>query len=106
MSETTSPLLQLLDARWKVFIQFIPDPTHHEPVARPKFTDAELDRVKIAARDHAAADNSDPFAYGRAMRRMRSGEWVPSEVREDAHKQTGARVANGVIIPFHQGEIA
>jgi hypothetical protein len=102
--DTTSPLLEVLEYRWKNFIQGIPDPTWDKPISRPRFKPHEEAVLRAAARDHASADSADPFAYGRAMRRMRSGEWLPSEVRDDALKLTRARGSSGVVIPINAKE--
>ena len=95
----TTPLLELLEQRWKSEVQHIPDPTLFNPSPRPRFTPAEEMRLKETATLHAQSDHSDPFAYGRAMRRMRSGEWLQSEVRSDAIARVHARVVAGISIP-------
>lgn len=100
---TYSPLLELLEERWDDFISGIPDPTYHEPVKRPQY---EKRLIREAAILHAQAENSDPFAYGRAVRKMHSGEWRPDEVRKDAIKVIHSRVAHGVIIPYASEETA
>jgi len=94
----TTPLLELLEYRWKSEVQHIADPTLFKPSPRPKFTPAEEMRLRETAALHAQSDNSDPFAYGRAMRRMRSGEWLQSEARSDAIGRVHARVATGINI--------
>jgi hypothetical protein len=97
----STPLLELLEQRWREFIKDIPDPTLHEPAKRPHFAaDADEKLLRPAARQYAQADNSDPNAFGRAMRRMRSGEWLPSEVRTDAIARIHARVVQGITIPI------
>ena len=102
--EKYAPLLELLKQRWDEFVGKLPDPTLHKPVARPHFSGDN--QLRQAAREHAQADNSDPFAYGRAMRYMRQGYWLPSEVVDEARGRTRARVNNGahIVTPFNTGE--
>lgn len=100
MKTKSTPLLELLNFRWEQEVKYIPDPTWNEPFKRPHFTPAEQDRLRQAARLHAQANNSDPFAYGRIVRAMRHGYATISEVRDEALKQIGARTANGIVIPI------
>jgi hypothetical protein len=99
----TTPLLELINQRWQEFIKDIPDPTLHAPAARPVFALGTDWQLREAARLYAQSDHSDPFAYGRAMRYMRQGYWLPSEVRTDARARIQARVAAGINIPFSEG---
>lgn len=96
----TTPLLELLAQRWQEFVSALPDPAEHTPVKRPTFSPAGLAAAREAARLHAEAHNSDPFAYGRALRRIRSGEWLTSDVRADALSRTAARKGEGVTFPI------
>ena len=96
------PLLELLQQRWKEIIDKIPDPTLFNPSPRPDYS-KKVDILHQAAQLHAQSDNSDPYAYGRAMRRMRSGEWLPSEVRSDAIARVHARKVAGISIPINEG---
>jgi hypothetical protein len=96
----TTPLLELLAGRWHDFIEKIPDPTRDKPVARPVVDDKLLRQFREAARSWAEANLSDPFAYGRAMRYMRQGLWLPSEVMSQARGLVGARKAQGVTFAY------
>lgn len=88
-----SPLLELLEQRWRDVIQHIHDPSSEHPAARPwvPARSALEDNILIAARWRASSDNSDPFAYGRAVRYMRQGYELPSDVYADALRVTRAR---------------
>ena len=99
------PLLELLNQRWGEVINGIPDPTLHDPSPRPDFSGVvKVKSLREIAQLHAQADNSDPFAYGRAMRYMRQGYALPSEVRSDAIARVHARAVAGITIPISKGE--
>lgn len=97
--EKVSPLLELLDQRWNEVIRDIPDPTADEPAHRPVFAPDFQRQLRTIAQSHGEANNSDPFAAGRAMHYMRQGYYLPSEVRDDARKATSQRRAQGVTFP-------
>lgn len=62
----------------------------HQP---PKFDEQYERRAVQAARTHAVANNSDPFAYGRAMLHLRQGYEYPSDMQKDADRAIGIRRA-------------
>lgn len=93
-----APLLELLDQRWRDTIQHMPDPTPERPAKRPDYQ-LPLETLKGYARDHAEANNSDPFAARTALHYMHRGYWLASDVREDARSRTSARRAQGVTFP-------
>lgn len=96
----STPLLDLLAQRWvDLKLDHVPDPTHHDPAPRPVFTPEGERKVREAAELHAQANASDPFAYGRALRQMKAGHMLPSEVRSDAMSRIAARKAEGVTFP-------
>lgn len=95
-----SPLLELLESRWREFVSGLPDPTPHEPAKRPNFNAQGLSDQRAAATLYAEANNSDPFAYGRCLRYLRQGYWLASEVRNDALSRINARRLQGVVFPI------
>ena len=96
MSDTESPLLALLEQRWKEVIQHIPDPTPERPSPRPTY---EKRIVDAGVRAHAEANNSDPFAAARIKHYIRQGYVLPSEARDDGLRQTQARRSAGATFP-------
>lgn len=98
MARTKStPLLDLLGSRWAAEIEGLPDPAWDRPYRRPRI---ERRVLVEAARLHAEANHSDPFAYGRAMRYMQQGFLEPAEVRTDALAKVAARKGEGVTFPI------
>lgn len=96
----STPLLALLDQRWNEFIKDIPQPTEHRPSPRPHFSVDGRRLIDMAARAHAQANHTDPFAFGRARRYMQQGYWLPSEVSKDAVGVTQSRRNQGISFPF------
>lgn len=86
-----SELLALLDRRWKAEIQNLPDT--YRPAPRNPLLDER------AARLHASAHHSDPFAYGRMKLHLRRGLADASEVAQDALSRMAANPVVGVVFP-------
>ena len=70
-----SPLLKLLNQRksWE-------GPPHHRPVLTAQYRNSMMQ----AARQHARAFNSDPFALQRALLYISQGYDLPSDMNNDA----------------------
>lgn len=96
MKTLASPLLDLLDQRWNELLKDVPDPTGEKPFKRPVFDPGRgAALIDGAARHHAEAWASDPFAWGRTRHYMRQGYETPSEVEKDAHGILIARKRGG-----------
>jgi len=82
MKSNSTPLLELLQTRWETEVKHIVK--HKLPIY------ARSD-VHDAAKLHAQANDSDPFAYARAAHYLRRGLALPSEVASDARARLAAR---------------
>lgn len=99
----TTPLLELLDQRWRDFVKDMPDPTIHVPAKRPDYGASAYDLIRSAARLHAEANNSDPFAYGRMVKHIQQGFVSIGEARSDAMSRIAIRKGEGVTFPAFTG---
>lgn len=97
MKTASTPLVDLLDQRWKDMIQKLPDVTAERPFKRPVYFDAAIPMASVRA--HAEANNSDPYAGRRARLYVRQGYWLASDTLQDAHALTAARRGQGVTFP-------
>lgn len=86
-----SALLELLQRNWDGGLKDLPD-TYRVPPTKP-------DEIERAARLHAQADHSDPFAYGRIKLHLRRGLAVASEVAASANARMSARASQGITFP-------
>jgi hypothetical protein len=83
MQDKSAPLLELLNQRWDEFLSKAPDPTPERPFKRPVY---DRNVVVRAARLHADAHRSDPFAGARITHYLKQGYVSPSEVEHDARQ--------------------
>lgn len=98
-TQSASPLLELIEQRWREFVSGLPDPTADKPFKRPAGGGDWKSGLMQRARAHAESDHSDPFSGRRALHYMKQGYWLPSEVHEDARRSTQARRAAGATFP-------
>jgi len=91
-----SGLLELFQSRWDATVKDLPD-TYRPPIFK---ADAH-DHIEKAARLHAAAHHSDPFAYGRVKLHIRRGLVDFSTTRNDALSRlsTLAGTSTGIHFP-------
>lgn len=97
--QESAPLLELLNQRWDEIISGLPDQTPDKPFKRPAFNEREKEANTTAAREHAQAHNSDPFAFTRMRHYIRQGYALASDVQHDARALLGSRRAQGIVIP-------
>jgi len=90
-----SGLLELLQSRWDATVKELPD-TYRPPI----LTNTTIDHIEKAARLHAAAHHSDPFAYGRVKLHIRRGLADFSTTRNDALSRLAALADGHVGIHF------
>lgn len=96
MDHGPTPLMELLNQRWDEFLKDAPDPSFEKPFRRPVFAPEGLRAIDRAARHHAEANASDPFAWGRVRHYMRQGFLSPADVDKEAHGALVARKRDGV----------
>jgi hypothetical protein len=79
MHSKSTPLLELLNERWKEFIKDAPD-----TFKRPVYSDKDV--IARALVSIGRRQNSDPFALGRAALHIRQGFINPFEAIKDAQQ--------------------
>lgn len=90
-----SELLELLQRRWDSTVRDLPD------IYRPPVFKADAGpHIERAARLHASAHHSDPFAYGRAKLHIKRGLADFTTVHNDALARLSALAGTSTGIHF------
>lgn len=99
MSTKEAPgLLTLLNSRWDAFIKQLPDAYTVPP-------QGTRDNIEDAARLHARANHTDPFAYGRIKMEIKRGLADWRSVRTEALSRMASLSDGhvGIVFPAAEG---